>query len=442
MDSIIKKYENIRFELSPDSKIIKQAIDIVHNFIADNGLILVGGQSMHYALSKKGMFLYPPETLPDLDFISPNNFTHAIEIAEILIKKGFKDVNIINAMHVTTRRVRIKNIVVADVTYVPQEIFITIPFMIYKDLKIIHPFIPITDQLKNISSPTINEPREVIFSRWEKDFKRLQLMFSIYNPLSYYESEKHGVEDFKDQTIQFQLNKKESDLLEIGYVAGFEILSSYQITPQFNTGSFNQSKNARTVFMPSYASGITRFVEKLEHILPIMDHKSTKFYDKILDFPARIEYTTESKHKIIYYLLNESEFGTNPKFTNQISIMTCFWQTLFEYLFYNKPSIKMTIDLLKYFKTQKEKCLLTTTFSSPDSNLAHAIAIQLKIIEDKSHKKEIPPNLYENDLKTKQYTRTIDYNSLIYFNSLSGKPISKQEFITKYTPHKFSMNNE
>lgn len=437
MDTLIKKYENIRFELSPDSKIIRQAIDIVHNFIVNKGLILVGGQSMHYALVKKGMFLYPPETLPDLDFISPNNFTHAIEIAETLIKKGFSDVNIINAMHVTTRRVRIKNVVVADVTYVPNEIFNNIPFVVYKDLKIIHPFIPIADQLKNISSPTINEPREVIFSRWEKDFKRLQLMFSIYNPLSYYEAEKHGVENFKEQTIQFQLNKEESKLLEIGYIAGFEILSHHKITPQFNTGSFNQSKNTQTVFMPSYASGITRFVEKLEHLKPIIEQKSVKFYDKILDFPARAEYTTESGHKIIYYLLNENEFSIDSNNPNQISIITCFWQTLFEYLFYNKPSIKMTIELLKFFKTQKEKCILTTTFSSPDTNLSHAIAIQLKIIEDKSHKKEIPPNLYENDFKSKKYPKVIDYKSLMYFNSISGAEISKDQFISKYTTHKF-----
>jgi hypothetical protein len=441
MDVLTKRYENVRFELSPDSKIIRQAIDIVHKFIVDKGLILVGGQSMHYALVKKGMFLYPPETLPDLDFISTDNYTHAIEIAQILMKKGFSDVNIINAMHVTTRRVRIKNVVVADVTYVPQSIFNNIPFIIYKDLKVIHPFIPIADQLKNIACPTINEPREVIFSRWEKDFKRLQLMFSIYNPLSYYEAEQHGVEDFKEQTIQFQLNKEESDLLEIGYVAGFEALTSYQVLSNFGTGTFNQAKNARTVFMPSYASGITRFVEKLSDLSPLLENKNTKYFDKILDFPARVEYTTESKQKIIYYLMNENEFSIQqqpqPK---TVSIITCFWQTLFEYLFYNKPSIKMTIEILKFLKTQKEKCLLSTHFSTPDSNLSHAVAIQLKIIEDKSHKKEIPPNLYENDLKSKQFPKSIDYKSLMYFNSISGVEISKAEFLHKYTTHKFNLD--
>jgi hypothetical protein len=343
-------------------------------------------------------------------------------------------------MHVTTRRVRIKNVVVADVTYVPQSTFNNIPFIMYKDLKVIHPFIPIADQLKNIACPTINEPREVIFSRWEKDFKRLQLMFSIYNPLSYYEAEQHGVEDFKEQTIQFQLNKEESDFLEIGYIAGFEALTHYEILPKtsnYGTGTFNQSKNARTVFMPSYASGITRFVSNLADLSPVIEHKNTKFFDKILDFPARVEYITESKHKIIYYLLNENEFSI--KQPNLVSIITCFWQTLFEYLFYNKPSIKMTIEVLKFLKTQKEKCILTTTFSKPDTNLSHAIAIQLKIIEDKSHKSEIPPNLYENDLKTKKYNKTIDYKSLMYFNSISGVEISKQEFIRKYTVHKFGI---
>jgi hypothetical protein len=423
MDLLIKKYENIRLDMSIDSKIIRKAITIVHKYIIKKDLILVGGQSMDYALRKKGMFLYPQDSIPDLDFFSPNHYQDANNIAQELIKAGFPEVNIINAMHITTRRVRIKNIVVADVTYVP----IPVPYIIYEHMRIVHPILPISDQLRSIACPTMFEPREVVFSRFQKDFKRMQLMISIYNPTIEFQETQHN-------TNKYELTMTESKLLTFGDIAGIEILDEKAVTVP------NTEKQIQTVFLPSYVPGITRFISKFQDLLNAIQLNigTWQYYDKILDYPARAVVTLQSNLKIIYYITNDIEYSiqqTQPNQQNKLSIMTAFWQSTFEYLSYHKPSMSSIHRFISLFANNTSTCLLSNSYSTPDNNTSHAIKTQLDIMKNPEHKKEIPKNLYEKDLtdpSIMKHHKSIDYKHLSYFNSISGAEVSLPIFQSKY----------
>jgi ubiquinone/menaquinone biosynthesis C-methylase UbiE/16S rRNA G966 N2-methylase RsmD len=175
-----KKFELMRLNKSPDSQLILKALELVHDFIVKKKLIVAGGMSIDCALRLKNDKLYPDDALPDYDFLSPNHASDAYEVAQILCKNGFPEVDIINATHVTTMRVRVFGVFVADVTYIPNEIFKKIMTLEYKGLNVLHPYYIIMDQYDSLSSPYKNAPREVITQRWEKDVKRLLLLQQHY----------------------------------------------------------------------------------------------------------------------------------------------------------------------------------------------------------------------------------------------------------------------
>jgi hypothetical protein len=173
-------YENIIFNRNVDSNIIVRALDIVRDFIIENGRILVGGNAIDFALRKKGRKLYKEYILPDYDFRSPIFHVDAYNIATLLHMSDMPNVSVINALHPLTMRVRVNFHVVADVTYIASEIYERIETINYKGLRIIHPYFQIMDQYSALSFPFIKVPREQIFFRWKKDIERNELLQKSY----------------------------------------------------------------------------------------------------------------------------------------------------------------------------------------------------------------------------------------------------------------------
>lgn len=178
-----KKYEYLVTSFDPAFNSIIKAIDIVKSFIIDNGLIVYGGTGLDYALRLHGDKIYPDEMLaiPDLDFYSPKNVEHSYNLADLLYKEGFTEVRAINAEHMLTMRVdMIDNHFIADITYIPPEIFKKLPYLEYNGMKIIHPLFQRIDIHSSLAFPYDNVPREVIFQRWSKDIKRFNKMNKHY----------------------------------------------------------------------------------------------------------------------------------------------------------------------------------------------------------------------------------------------------------------------
>lgn len=193
-----KDYEYIVTKHDPAYEDIVKSIELVKKFIVDNKLIIYGGSAIDYALRLKGDNIYSDETLavPDLDFYSPDNVEHSYQIADILYRAGWENARAINALHTETQRVDVMdNHFIADITYVPKEIFDTLPFLEYNGMRIIHPLFQRLDMHSSLSFPYDNPPQEVIFSRWSKDLKRFNKLVDKY-PL-----EPPGEKSLKTQPI-------------------------------------------------------------------------------------------------------------------------------------------------------------------------------------------------------------------------------------------------
>jgi hypothetical protein len=183
---------------------ITRALDVVKEFIINKNLILVGGMAIDFALRLMGDSIYTDEQIPDYDFYSPDHAADAYELAAILCKKGFKNISCINAMHITTMRVRVDFETVADITYCPTKVYKQVPTLMYDKLRIVHPHWQMIDQHSSLSLPFENPGMEVIFHRWKKDLTRYDILYKHYPVVPVMESRNL----ISDITLETQSTKK------------------------------------------------------------------------------------------------------------------------------------------------------------------------------------------------------------------------------------------
>lgn len=172
-------YEKLIFDRTTDKENVLRALEIVKLYIIKHKLILVGGMAIDYALRKKGKKLYPDDELPDYDFFSPNFHVDSYNIANELWKAGLRNISAINAYHASTMRVRVDFQVVADCTYVPENIFEKMPYIGWKGFRVIHPHYQMLNQHLSLSSPYAGSPWETIH-RWKKDMQRYNILDREY----------------------------------------------------------------------------------------------------------------------------------------------------------------------------------------------------------------------------------------------------------------------
>lgn len=159
---------------------ITRALDVVKEFIINKNLILAGGMAIDFALRLLGDNIYTEDQIPDYDFYSPNHAADAYELAAILCKEGFKNISCINAIHITTMKVRVDFENVADITYCPIKVYTQVPTLMYNKLRIVHPHWQMIDQHSSLSLPFENPGMEVIFHRWKKDLTRYDILYKHY----------------------------------------------------------------------------------------------------------------------------------------------------------------------------------------------------------------------------------------------------------------------
>lgn len=165
-----------------NAAVIDRALDIVRNFIIERGLIVFGGLAIDFALRLKGRFLYPDSTRPDYDVCSTDNVRDAYDLGDILLKAGFTDISVIRAIHSQTMRVRINAVSVLDCGHVPADIFhqIDASALDLKGVKFVSPYFQRLDMHMAFCYPLNNPPREDVFNRWAKDFKRFNMLDESY----------------------------------------------------------------------------------------------------------------------------------------------------------------------------------------------------------------------------------------------------------------------
>jgi len=177
--------ETVVFEHNFQKDVMLKALEIVKKFIQFNHRILSGGMSLDMALRTKNLKLYPDNHFPDYDFYSPEFHRDAYNLGQLLAEH-FDGVSVIMAFHVSTMKVRINFQEVADISYIPQNLYDKIPTMTYQGFTIVHPHYQMIDKHRALSLPFEVPPLETVMGRWEKDIKRYQLIcqsFSMPPPI-------------------------------------------------------------------------------------------------------------------------------------------------------------------------------------------------------------------------------------------------------------------
>ena len=157
---------------------VRDIIEIVEDFLRSTKRICYGGTAINNLLPKNDQFYNKEIELPDYDFYSPDPLNDAKNLADIYYDKGYTEVEAKSGMHAGTFKVFVNYIPVADITYLPKDLY----DRIMKD----------SSQVNGIYYCAINYLRMSMYlelsrpdgdvSRWEKVLKRLSL-FNKHYPL-------------------------------------------------------------------------------------------------------------------------------------------------------------------------------------------------------------------------------------------------------------------
>ena len=155
---------------------IKRIIGIVENFLRKKQLICYGGTAINNILPKQDQFYNKDVEIPDYDFYSPNALSDAKKLVDIYVSDGFLEVEAKSGQHHGTYKVFVNFIPVADITYVPKELFNSIKKEAIRVGGILYapPNLLRMGMYLELSRPAGD------VSRWEKVLKRLTLLNKNY----------------------------------------------------------------------------------------------------------------------------------------------------------------------------------------------------------------------------------------------------------------------
>ena len=159
-----------------NSEDVQKIIDIVEEFIIKKKNICYGGTAINNILPEEDRFYNKEVEIPDYDFFSENALSDAKELADIYYKKGFLDVEAKSGQHHGTYKVFVNYMAVADITFIPKEIF----SVLKKDALSVGGILYAPPNFLRMSMYLeLSRPAGDI-SRWEKVLKRLTLLNKNY----------------------------------------------------------------------------------------------------------------------------------------------------------------------------------------------------------------------------------------------------------------------
>jgi hypothetical protein len=155
---------------------VKKIIDILENFLQRKPLICYGGTAINNILPKQDQFYDREIEIPDYDFYSKNAMNDAIELANLYADAGYKEIEAKAGIHHGTYKVFVNFIPIADITYIHEIIF---DELLSESIKIAGIKYAPANFLRMNMYLELSRPMGDV-SRWEKVFKRLQLLNKNY----------------------------------------------------------------------------------------------------------------------------------------------------------------------------------------------------------------------------------------------------------------------
>ena len=172
LTKIIEELEDENNRAAAADSAIKTSLGVVEDFLKKHPVLCYGGTAINNLLPKKDQFYDPKKEVPDYDFFSKTPQAHAVIIANQLKKHGIKEVEVKPGMHLGTFKVFADYTGVADITSLTPEIFDRLwpQSEVRNNIHYVPPnFLRMSMYLE------LSRPRGDV-SRWEKVYKRLQLL--------------------------------------------------------------------------------------------------------------------------------------------------------------------------------------------------------------------------------------------------------------------------
>jgi len=166
---------------------IKQIIHLLEDFLQRKSLICYGGTAINNILPKTEQFYDQSIEVPDYDFFSYNAIEDAKELSNIYFKNGFTEVEAKSGQHHGTYKVYVNFMPIADITFIPKELFINLK---KTAIKISGLYYAPPNYLRMSMFLELSRPNGDV-SRWEKVFKRLKLLnknYPLYNKKCFHKS--------------------------------------------------------------------------------------------------------------------------------------------------------------------------------------------------------------------------------------------------------------
>jgi len=159
-----------------NSEDVQKIIDIVEEFIKSKKLVCYGGTAINNILPKTERFYNENVEVPDYDFFSHSPIHDAKELANIYYENGFSEVEAKSGQHHGTYKVFVDFMPIADITFIPKELFFTLK---KTAIRIDGIYYAPPNYLRMSMFLELSRPDGDV-SRWEKVFKRLQLLNKNY----------------------------------------------------------------------------------------------------------------------------------------------------------------------------------------------------------------------------------------------------------------------
>jgi len=209
--------QNIVFELEDENNRIiasdpgiQKSMTLVEEFLKSHPVMCYGGTAINNLLPVKDRFYNPETDVPDYDFFSKTPQEHSVILSNQLIKHGLKNVEVKPGMHVGTFKVFADFTAVADITHLTEEVFDRLweDSLVREGIHYVNPnFLRMSMYLE------LSRPKGDV-SRWEKVYKRLQLLNAAHPvTCSKDKAKEHEVLTTKQRTQIENLLKKEPVVL-------------------------------------------------------------------------------------------------------------------------------------------------------------------------------------------------------------------------------------
>ncbi len=162
-----------------DNEQVKKMIEILEDFLRRKKCICYGGTAINNILPKHAQFYDKDVEIPDYDFYSSNALQDAKELADIYSEHGFLEIEAKAGVHFGTYKVFVNFIPIADITYIPSQLFKSISNEAIRINGIYYspPNLLRMNMYIELSRPSGDT------SRWEKILKRL-ILLNKHHPMN------------------------------------------------------------------------------------------------------------------------------------------------------------------------------------------------------------------------------------------------------------------